>query len=65
MLNATFGETNIPQASQCSNQGNTIMGDRSPKSNNKQAGQKKSKSDKAASKKKQAIASKQVGTKKK
>jgi hypothetical protein len=46
-----------------SNKGNTIMGDKSPKSKNKQAGQKQSKIDKASQQKKQATAAKQVGGK--
>lgn len=41
------------------------MGDRSPKANNKQAGQKQSKNDSAAQQKRAAVASKQVSGKKK
>jgi hypothetical protein len=40
------------------------MGDKSPKSKNKQAGQKQSKNDKASLIQKQATAAKQVGGKK-
>jgi hypothetical protein len=45
--------------------GTTIMGDKSPKSQQKQASQKKAKNDSADQKRKQAVAAKQVVGKKK
>ena len=42
-----------------------VMGDRSPKSNQKKSGQKQTKAKSADQKKKQAVAAKQAGTKKK
>jgi hypothetical protein len=53
------GETNIPQVSQPNEKTNT-MGDRSPKSVQKQASQKQSKSDGANQKKNALIASQQA-----
>jgi hypothetical protein len=54
-----FGETNMPQVSQPAEE-IKIMGDRSPKSNQKKSTQKQSKANSADQKKKQAVAAKQA-----
>ena len=59
-----FGEHSIPQASQPRYQ-IKIMGDKSPKANQKKSGQKQTKSTSAAANKKAAVASKQSPAKKK
>lgn len=58
------GKLLMPQASQRQEESN-IMGDRSPKSNQKKITQKQSKADSASQKKKQAITAKQSANKKK
>jgi|GEM_PF-1624619 len=60
-----FGETSIPRASQPRYRKLNIMGDKSPKANQKKSGQKQSKASSAAAHKKAAIASKQAAGKKK
>jgi hypothetical protein len=56
--------TSREQVNRC-NKGNSTMGDRSPKANQKHAGQKQSKNDRDSQQKKQAIASKQGSGQKK
>jgi hypothetical protein len=52
-----FGETNMPQVSQPQEK-IKVMGDKSPKSNQKKSTQKQSKANSAEQKKKQAVAAK-------
>jgi hypothetical protein len=59
---APFGETTIPQASQPAE--NKIMGDKSPKSNQKKSSQKQIKADTASQKQKAAAAAKSAVKKK-
>ena len=59
---SAFGETNMPQVSQLAEE-IKIMGDRSPKSNQKKSTQKQSKADSAEQKKKQAVAAKSAAAK--
>jgi hypothetical protein len=59
-----FGEPYIPQASKPQSKGEKIMGDKSPKSVNKKATQKQSKSTSASEAKKQAEAAKSAAGKK-
>ncbi len=58
-----FGETNMPQVSQLKKE-KKIMGDKSPKSNQKKSNQKQSKANSAKQQKKQAVASKSAAKKK-
>ena len=58
-MQRALGETNIPRARQL-NRKKSAMGDRSPKSVQKQASQKQSKSNDANSKKQQLITSQQA-----
>ena len=58
-----FGETYMPSASQ-SAEPNKIMGDRSPKSNQKKSSQKQSQASSAAEKNKAAVLTKQAAGKK-
>jgi hypothetical protein len=59
-------ETKMPSASQhAEKKRNKIMGDRSPKSNQKKSSQKQSKASSASSQKAQAVVAKQAGGKKK
>jgi hypothetical protein len=60
---APCGETEIPQASQPAE--NKIMGDKSPKSNQKKSSQKQSKASSASQKKSAAAAAKSAAGKKK
>jgi hypothetical protein len=60
-----FGETFIPRASQPRKRKLNIMGDKSPKANQKKSGQKNSQAKNVAAKKKAAVASKQAAGKKK
>jgi len=61
-----LGETNMPAGEQTkSRKVRPIMGDRSPKSVNKQAAQKQAKANTANQNKQQAIAAKQAANKKK
>ena len=57
------GETSMPQASQAQQQ-IKVMGDKSPKSNQKKVSQKQASTSSAAQKKAAAVASKQVADKK-
>jgi hypothetical protein len=57
-----FGETAMPQVSQPAEE-IKIMGDRSPKSNQKKSTQKQSKADSVEQKKKQAVAAKSAAAK--
>jgi hypothetical protein len=59
-----FGETYMPQESKLAVK-NKVMGDKSPKSNQKKSSQKHSKASSAAQKKQHAIAAKQAAGKKK
>jgi hypothetical protein len=59
-----FGETNIPKVSQPAEQ-NQIMGDKSPKANQKKSSQKQSQADSAEQQKKKALFAKQAAGKKK
>jgi hypothetical protein len=59
-----FGEPYIPQASKPQCKGEKIMGDKSPKSVNKKATQKQSKSNTASQVKKQAEVAKSAAGKK-
>ena len=61
ITNNAIGETNIPKVRQL-NLGKSIMGDRSPKSAQKQASQKQSKSD-GVNQKKNALITSQQATK--
>jgi hypothetical protein len=56
------GETNIPPVSKLSPTKDTLMGDRSPKSNQKNASQKQAKNN-VANNKKQALVTSQQATK--
>jgi hypothetical protein len=58
-----FGETNMPQVNQPADE-SKIMGDKSPKSNQKKSSQKQAMASSADQKKKQAAAAKQVAGKK-
>ena len=62
---STFGETFIPRAKSTAVKKANIMGDRSPKANQKKSGQKQSKANSADARKKAAVASKQAAGKKK
>jgi len=59
------GETSMPQASQPQNQHKKVMGDKSPKANQKKSGQKLSKANSASKQKNAAIAAKSAAGKKK
>jgi hypothetical protein len=59
---SAFGETNMPQVSQPAEE-TKIMGDRSPKSNQKKSTQKQSKASSDDQKKKQAVAAKSAAAK--
>jgi hypothetical protein len=59
---SAFGETNMPQVSQPAEE-IKIMGDRSPKSNQKKSTQKQSKANSAEQKKKEAVAAKSAAAK--
>jgi hypothetical protein len=66
MMTMPPDETSMPSASQQQRkEKNKIMGDRSPKSNQKMSSQKQAKANSASDKKAQAIAAKQVAGKKK
>jgi len=66
MLSLPPVETNMPSASQhAEKKRNKIMGDRSPKANQKKSSQKQSKASSATHQKEQASAAKQAGGKKK
>jgi hypothetical protein len=65
MLSLPPDETNMPLASQHAEKKRyKIMGDRSPKSNQKKSSQKQSKASSASSQKAQAVAAKQASGKK-
>jgi hypothetical protein len=64
-MNPAGGETFIPPVSQPRQRKQNIMGDRSPKANQKKSGQKQSKDNSNAQKKNAAVASKQAAGKKK
>ena len=55
----------MPQASQPQNQHKKVMGDKSPKANQKKSGQKQSKANSASKQKNAAIAAKSAAGKKK
>jgi hypothetical protein len=59
-----FGETNMPQVNQPAEK-IKVMGDKSPKSNQKKSSQKRAKASSADQKKKQAVADKQAAGQKK
>jgi hypothetical protein len=59
-----FGETNIPQVSQPAEKTN-LMGDKSPKANQKKSSQKQSQANSANEQKKKALFAKQAAGKKK
>jgi hypothetical protein len=63
-LRDAFGETFIPRTSKLHSKEKIIMGDKSPKSVNKKATQKQSKSNSASQAKKQAEAAKSAAGKK-
>jgi len=66
MLTVPPDETNMASASQPQRkEKNKIMGDRSPKSNQKMSSQKQAKASSASHKQAQAVAAKQVAGKKK
>jgi hypothetical protein len=54
-----FGETDMPQVNQPAEESKNIMGDRSPKSNQKKSSQKQAMANRADQQKKQAVAAKQ------
>jgi hypothetical protein len=54
-----FGETDMPQVSQPADESHKIMGDKSPKSNQKKSSQKQAMASRADQQKKQAAAAKQ------
>lgn len=62
---STAGETPIPAASQLQEKERNIMGDKSPKSTNKKAGQKQAQATKVVAAKKAAVAAKPASGKKK
>jgi len=65
MVTIAAGKPRFRRPINRSNQGNPIMGDRSPKANSKHEGQKQAKNDKASQQKQQAITAKYATVKKK
>ena len=64
-LHSAWGETNYATGESTRNKKSNVMGDRSPKANQKKSTQKQSKADSADQKKKQAVFEKQSANKKK
>jgi lipopolysaccharide export LptBFGC system permease protein LptF len=65
-MTAPSDETSMPPASQhATKKRNKIMGDRSPKSNQKKSSQKQSKANSASQQKAMSVAAKQAANKKK
>jgi hypothetical protein len=58
-----FGETDMPQVNQPADESQNIMGDKSPKSNQKKSSQKQAMASRADQQKKQAAAAKQTAGK--